>query len=54
MEYVGRGPLSIVRRIRAEQNNLTWYNRRNTEDMLGMVKLFGHLNVNDSVDTKQF
>lgn len=46
----GRGQVSM-KDVLGQKNNLVWYVRCNTEEM---VKLYGQLNVNDSVDVKQF
>lgn len=53
-EKAGRGLACIGSCIRAEENDLAWYFRHNTENMLEIVKLYGHLNVHNSVDPKQF
>ena len=50
----GRGLISIEDCVKEEENNLAWYVQNSNEEMLQIVKLHGHLKIDESKEPKTF
>ena len=50
----GRGLIGIVMCVKGEENNLAWYIKNTTEEMLQMVRIHGHLSTEECKDPKVF